>query len=100
MAWWGGHVQSSRSGRHRPRMRLQIASALYDRHHVLGDRRENQAMPSPLGPHAMEPLVYLSLRLLQQALLEPDLAKSEKLARDADEIRDLAEISKRLRAGQ
>lgn len=53
-----------------------------------------------LDPGAMEPLVYLSLILRQQALLEPDAAKSAKLVEEADAIRNRAiETGRRRRAG-
>jgi hypothetical protein len=54
-----------------------------------------------LDENAMEPLVYLSLVVRQQAMFESDSTKAAKLVEEADAIRGRAiEISKRRRAGQ
>jgi hypothetical protein len=54
-----------------------------------------------LDPDAMEPLVYLSLVVRQQAALEADAAKAAKLVEEADAIRGRAiDINKRRRARQ
>ncbi|HYH08214.1 MAG TPA: hypothetical protein VEK11_14255 [Thermoanaerobaculia bacterium] len=54
-----------------------------------------------LDENAMEPLVYLSLVVRQQATFESDSTKAAKLVEEADAIRGRAiEISKRRRGGQ